>query len=153
MLPYPALTALTVLGLEMALAGGVWTLVRLAVSPGAVFNVYGLVTILSVLLARGLTHRPTIGDLVASVMLSFVASLPGVLFFVELLHRNGRLCEDLPMLRMSLLWILVGPVLLALSRWFTSPEPAPTSLTVVQVTHLIACLVASGNAFMCAMTI
>ena len=64
--------ALTILGLEMALAGGVWILAALGVSPGMTLKIYGLVAVLSLLLPRGKPAGLRIGDLMGSVRVATV---------------------------------------------------------------------------------
>jgi hypothetical protein len=141
-----------ILGVEFVLAGGIAVTSSLAVSPRAVLGLYALLAAVS-LVVRAPSGQSTgnlAGKALAPTCVSFLAALPGVLFFIEVMCRNGPdACYDRPMLAISMLWILVGPVLLFVSfrrarRWF---RPV---LAVVWTVHLVTWLAGAVFAWGCA---
>jgi hypothetical protein len=146
--------AAAVAGVELASAAGLGSLAASKLPPGAVFGVYALIAGISLCFSarsRQVAWR-FIATRVAPVCLSFLATVPGVLYFVQLPNRNGRLCESLPMFSISAQWVFVGPLLLFVSfrrarGWFH-----PT-LVVVWALHALAWFLGAANTMLCAMTI
>lgn len=146
--------ATAILGLELALAAGLGSLGASKLPPGAVLGVYVVIAGISLCFSARSRQLPWrfVATAVAPVCVSFLATVPGALYFLQLLNRNGRLCESLPMFSVSVQWIFVGPLLLFVSfrrarGWF---RPA---LVVVWTLHALAWFLGAANTMLCAMTV
>jgi len=131
------------------------TLVASKIAPGTILAVFAAVAVVSATLIRP-SHSFAVQfetATLASLCVSFLATLPGLFYFLEMFHRNDRLCEALPMFRLSLLWVLVGPVLLVASLRLSSWRLGPYLLIALRAVHIVAWLLGAAHTMGCAMLI
>src|SRR5262245_34318284 len=88
---------LAILGTELLLLGGLAAVIAGRVRPEVVVAVGGAIGLACGLLSevRHAAWRPT-ARAVAALYCSFASTVPGMLFFIELLNRNGVACYDRP---------------------------------------------------------
>jgi hypothetical protein len=149
---------LAIWGVEMILVGGLASVIAWRARPNVVLGAGGALVALAAALGAALARspwRPTARATVA-LCLSFASTVPGVLFFVDLLTRSGsaRQCYDRPWFGAASAWLLLGPVLVVASATVVPPlRPRSLSLLVLRALHAVVWLIGAGNTALCALMV
>jgi hypothetical protein len=146
---------LAILGAELVFVGWLAALIAWRLGPEMVILTGGAIAVACAVLCAALGDSPRGPTAAAVVALycSFASTVPGILFFVELLNRQRIACYDLPWHRASASMLLLGPLLLFVSTQFRSWRVNLSPLSVLGALHGLVWLVGTGNTLLCAMTI
>jgi hypothetical protein len=146
---------LAIVGAELLFAGLMAAVIAGRLGPAVVIGLSAGIGVVGASAAEALrrSHWHSTAGGVLALFLSFAATIPGTMFFLELLRGRAGVCYERPWFGASSWMLLLGPALIVLSALVSPFRMTALPLVILRALHALVWLVGAGNSVLCGMTV